>query len=56
MNWIVFISTAFPPQVFAFDWGRVGKSALIGGIIGGLIGLIFAIKNKGGSDDSGKGE
>jgi hypothetical protein len=23
-----------------FDWGQVGRSALIGGIIGGVVGLI----------------
>lgn len=32
--------------VLAIDWGRVGKSALIGGVVGGLIGLVIALTKK----------
>jgi hypothetical protein len=36
-----------------FDFGRVGRSALIGGIIGGLVGLISMLVKKRQSNKSG---
>ena len=46
MDSLYLLASRTPVYILAIDWGRVGKSALIGAIIGGVIGLVISLAKK----------
>ena len=46
MDIIYLLASRTPVYILAIDWGRVGKSALIGAVIGGVIGAVITLTKK----------